>query len=93
MITSRIHTALPCLAMGTPVIFVDAALERNTERARVQEFLKYFNRVSIDEHHKIRMNFDMPEKLSLLKNPHPCWRERVGEAAEVCRRFVEHIEK
>ena len=35
VLTSRIHAALPCLAFGTPVIFVDGALDQPSERARL----------------------------------------------------------
>ena len=48
VITSRIHVALPCIAMGTPVIFVDSDLAKKSERARIEEFLPLFNRASID---------------------------------------------
>lgn len=40
VITSRIHCALPCLAFGTPVIFVDGALNCHNERARLDGIIE-----------------------------------------------------
>ncbi|PIP87352.1 hypothetical protein COW81_00735 [Candidatus Campbellbacteria bacterium CG22_combo_CG10-13_8_21_14_all_36_13] len=38
VITSRLHCALPCVAFGTPVIF----LSRNIENVRFKEYMEYF---------------------------------------------------
>ena len=43
VITSRIHCALPCTAFGTKVIFIDGALETNTDMTRLQGIDKFLN--------------------------------------------------
>lgn len=48
VITSRIHCALPCLAFGTPVIFVNCGLEKVTESARLKGLLEFFHVISFD---------------------------------------------
>lgn len=48
VVTSRIHCALPCLAFGTPVIFVDGALEDKSERARLDGIAELFNTLTWD---------------------------------------------
>ena len=48
VITSRIHCALPCLAFGTPVIFVNCGLEKETESARLKGLLEFFHVISFD---------------------------------------------
>lgn len=46
VITSRIHCALPCLALGTPVLFINGDLDQLTDTTRfkgVTEYLNVFN--------------------------------------------------
>lgn len=47
VITSRIHCALPCIAFGTPVIFIDGALEEATDTTRLRGITEYMNSYSI----------------------------------------------
>lgn len=47
VITSRIHCALPCLAMGTPVIFVNG-FDNFVDSCRFDGILELFNRIDID---------------------------------------------
>lgn len=45
--TSRLHVALPCLAFGTPVIFV--ADENELENSRIVDYIKYMNVLTHDD--------------------------------------------
>lgn len=47
VITSRIHCALPCLAMGTPVIFVNG-FDSFVDSCRFDGILDLFNRIDIN---------------------------------------------
>lgn len=47
VITSRIHCALPCLAMGTPVIYVNG-FDNFFDTCRFDGLLELFNRIDID---------------------------------------------
>lgn len=47
VITSRIHCALPCLALGTPVIFVNG-FDSFVDSCRFDGILELFNRIDID---------------------------------------------
>ncbi|MEQ1161670.1 polysaccharide pyruvyl transferase family protein [Acinetobacter calcoaceticus] len=47
VITSRIHCALPCLAMGTPVIYVNG-FDDFADTCRFDGILDLFNRVDVD---------------------------------------------
>ncbi|MBL4744941.1 MAG: polysaccharide pyruvyl transferase family protein [Flavobacteriaceae bacterium] len=60
VITSRIHAALPCLAMGTPVIFIMGGLNNSSDLSRLDGIVQHFNMVNLDP------NLD----LSTLKNLH-----------------------
>lgn len=43
IITSRIHAALPALALGTPVIFIDLGFDSNNFRNRFEGIIDLFN--------------------------------------------------
>ncbi|QHI27676.1 polysaccharide pyruvyl transferase family protein [Acinetobacter haemolyticus] len=47
VITSRIHCALPCLAMGTPVIYING-FDSFVDTCRFEGILNLFNRVDVD---------------------------------------------
>lgn len=47
VITSRIHCALPCLALGTPVVFINSFYDESN-KSRLDGILELFNRVDVD---------------------------------------------
>ncbi len=49
VITSRIHAALPCLGMGTPVLFVQNGYDRKFGKERFEGLLDFFH--VVDEDH------------------------------------------
>ncbi|MCL5244781.1 polysaccharide pyruvyl transferase family protein [Cellulophaga sp. 20_2_10] len=71
VITSRIHCALPCLAMGTPVIFVNG-FDSFVDSCRFDGILELFNRIDIDSKTgSYTANFDLPGKVTkdtMVKN-------------------------
>ncbi|MFA0284339.1 polysaccharide pyruvyl transferase family protein [Vibrio sp. 10N.222.55.F12] len=59
VITSRIHCALPCLAMGTPVLFLNA-FDNEIDTCRFDGLLEFFNVVNIDS----KLNISAPNGIS-----------------------------
>ena len=41
VVTSRLHTLLPCLAMGTPVVFVDQFENRESDQCRLEGLIDH----------------------------------------------------
>ncbi|WP_438436190.1 polysaccharide pyruvyl transferase family protein [Klebsiella pneumoniae] len=72
VVTSRIHTALPCLAMGTPVIFVNGGFKTKVDKCRFDGLFDFFNRIDIDNEGNSSINFSFEgNKIgmnSVLKN-------------------------
>jgi hypothetical protein len=81
VVTSRLHCALPCLAMGTPVIFIDGYLS-SKDRNRFVGLSKLLNTVSICGQ-TISKNFDL-ESLS-NKDNHKVYVEKLKKK---CKEFV-----
>lgn len=64
VITSRIHCALPCLAMGTPVIFVNG-FETFVDSCRFEGIVDLFNRIDINtKTGEWTANFELNGKIS-----------------------------
>ncbi|WP_031428726.1 polysaccharide pyruvyl transferase family protein [Flavimarina sp. Hel_I_48] len=63
VITSRIHAALPCLAMGTPVIFMNA-FNSFVDTCRFDGILELFNRVDVADDGSWTTNFDLKGKIN-----------------------------
>ncbi|MBO7721305.1 MAG: polysaccharide pyruvyl transferase family protein [Kiritimatiellae bacterium] len=57
-VTSRIHCALPCVAMGVPVVFVDAG-DKNLGEGRFDGVLDLFN-VAVARRDRLEPHFDLP---------------------------------
>lgn len=91
VVTSRLHCALPCLAFGTPVIFVDCGFSREYDKCRLEGIKDLFNTICIDDEGKVTSNFLLPgEKISgstRIKNPE-LFREYVAPMRDTCRKFV-----
>ena len=49
IITSRIHAALPALAMGLKVIFINEGLSHKNHKTRTADVNKFFTTVSLEE--------------------------------------------
>lgn len=65
VVTSRIHCALPCLAMGTPVLFIDCDLKQD----RLEGLKDLFNTITI-KGNEISSNFDFTDKIdNEIENP------------------------
>lgn len=58
VVTSRIHTALPCLAMGAPVIFVNGGFKNKVDNCRFDGLFDFFNRIDVDNNAESTINFD-----------------------------------
>ncbi|SFW65304.1 Polysaccharide pyruvyl transferase [Sinomicrobium oceani] len=72
VVTSRIHCALPCLAMGTPVVFLNGGFGGNNNRfnSRFEGLIDFFNRIDIDDNtNVISRNFDLKGKIGLDNLP------------------------
>lgn len=70
VITSRIHCALPCLAMGTPVIFLNA-FNTFVDTCRFDGIIELFNRIDVADDGSFKANFDllgMVTKDTMVKN-------------------------
>ncbi|OEK08464.1 hypothetical protein A8C32_03165 [Flavivirga aquatica] len=65
VITSRIHCALPCLALGTPVIFING-FDSFVDSCRFDGILELFNRIDVNhETGEYTSNFNLDGQIDL----------------------------
>lgn len=92
VITSRIHCALPCLALGTPVIFING-FETFVDSCRFDGILNLFNRIDVDENTGILSNnFDLVGKItekSVYTNP-DTYEDLANKMKKVCSSFTKN---
>lgn len=90
VITSRIHCALPCLALGTPVIFING-FTSFVDSCRFDGILDLFNRIDIDSKTgEFKANFPLAGKIrSDTEVVNPSRYRPIAEAMKAtCRDFV-----
>ena len=90
VITSRIHCALPCLAMGTPVIFING-FESYDDSCRFDGILELFNRVDVNTYTgAFSSNFGLEGKITKdtkVKN-NPDYVKLADSLRQKCREFT-----
>jgi hypothetical protein len=91
VITSRIHCALPCLALGTPVIFLNYGLDFEVSSCRLEGILELFNVINIDDKGNMEANFELPngkiDEHFTLQNPDR-YKKLADALKEKCRGFI-----
>lgn len=89
VITSRIHCALPCLAIGTPVIFING-FDSIIDICRFQGIINLFNTVDVDRRGNYKANFELPGRIDLnTKVRNPTGGKVVAEhLREKCKAFI-----
>jgi hypothetical protein len=93
VVTSRIHCAIPCLAFGTPVIFLHFGFKNEFDTCRLKGVTDLFNTIFIDEHENISSNFVLNGKIGsqpALVNP-ALFRKFVPVLRDACNSFVNGI--
>lgn len=93
VVTSRLHCALPCLAFGTPVIFVDYGFKNEYDTCRLNGVTKLFNTIHIDSKENISANFNMNGRITsatAVVNP-DTFKVHANALRERCRNFINEV--
>ena len=91
VVTSKIHTALPCLAMGVPVIFVNGGLYEPANIGRLSGLVELMNQIHIDRKHNITTSFNgkLPITPDIkIQNP-DSYRKYATELIKQCQSFID----
>lgn len=93
VVTSRLHCAIPCLAFGTPVIFIDCGFDEKYDTCRLEGVTELFNTILIDANNKITANFNLSGKIDDTFNlPNPdSFRQYLPVLDAACHSFVKRV--
>lgn len=94
VITSRIHCALPCLGLDTPVIFTTPKDPIEFSACRFGGLKNLFNVIEYDKG-ILKPQFKLKEKLSLENFPKnkTTWQPLANDLIKRCKNFFDMIEK
>lgn len=90
VVTSKIHTALPCLAIGVPVVFVNGGLYETANIYRLSGLVDMMNQIIIGRDRSISTNFDIKLPLTedaIIENP-KLHLKYAQDLIDRCRDFV-----
>lgn len=100
VITSRIHCALPCLALGTPVVFIaGGGLFEKSEMSRLKGTIEHLNIISTD---KIDLDDSISNELNILNADSIDWDKVTNPTSylkyadklkETCIEFIDSVSK
>ena len=89
VITSRIHCALPCLGLETPVIYLEKGNDIEESKCRLGGLSELFNVVKVDDG-VLTPQFDISLPITTSNQPSnkDTWRGLANELKRRCREFV-----
>ena len=90
VVTSKLHTALPCLAMGTPVIFINGGLYEYANIGRLSGLIDLLNVIDVDRNHNVTPRFDIKLPLTVDSefSNSSSYKEFADKLTVQCRQFV-----
>lgn len=95
VVTSRIHCALPCLAIGTPVIYIHDENQDKNSTCRLGGLMDFFN-VMYMEAEKFHYDFKTPfqDKISITNIPinKTNWKPYAEKLIKCCKDFFSKYE-
>lgn len=89
VLTSRIHCALPCLGLSTPVVFLSKIKDTDESRCRMEGLEELFNTVNISEGH-LSATFDVTLPITATNCPpnKDSWKPLARALDERCTEFI-----
>jgi len=93
VVTSRIHCALPCLAMGTPVIFVYGGFDSFSDQCRLEDPCRLFNTIYINgEKNTTNFDYESFRKTAQIHNKTD-YLEYIGLLNQQGKKFINNVEE
>lgn len=89
VVTSRIHCALPCLGLETPVVYLEKAQDAEVSSCRLGGLRDFFNRMKL-ENGRLIPDFDLPSPITMRNIPlnKDSWRPYAEALKRRCEAFV-----
>lgn len=89
VVTSRIHCALPCLGLETPVIYTEDTNQSEASACRLGGLKELFTTIKWDKNHLIN-EFHIKERISIENPPQnkATWKNHAIKLVQTCQNFM-----
>lgn len=89
VVTSRIHCALPCLGLKTPVIFISNSNDSEISKCRFGNLIDLFNVMECTPY-GLQPKFELKKAISVNNIPHnkDSWKEYAANLSSACENFM-----
>ena len=89
VVTSRIHCALPCLGLETPVIFTENATQSEASACRFGGLRDLFTIIKWEKN-KLEPDFNIKQKISINNPPEnkKLWKNYAESLINTCKEFI-----
>lgn len=92
VITSRIHCALPCLGLETPVVYIYDDKQDSTSSCRLKGLVELFNILHLTKENRLQPDFGISKERKLSKDFFPdnkeSWRPIADALIMKCKQFI-----
>lgn len=90
VVTSRIHCALPCLGLETPVIYIEDGNQTEASSCRLGGLRDLFT-IAQWKNNRLILKFDIKGKISIHNTPSnkTLWKQYANKLIERCIRFID----
>lgn len=87
VITSRIHCALPCIGLETPVIMLRNNDDENASSCRFKNLENMFNCIEFQKNNITKSEYKLPLNLNTIKNP-TNYKQYTYNLIKACKEFA-----
>lgn len=91
VVTSRIHCALPCLGLETPVIYTQNSHQSFASSCRLGGLKELFNIIDFDKNSfSVNFKFNRKNRISIANTPRnkDLWKEYANHLISTCKKFI-----
>lgn len=91
VVTSRIHCALPCLGLETPIIYTQNSHQSVASSCRLGGLKELFNIIDFDKNsYSVNFKFNRKDRISITNTPQNknLWKEYAHHLINTCKKFV-----
>ncbi len=94
VVTSRIHCALPCLGLGTPVIFLERGKTIEADSCRMEGVRDFFNIITVEKNHLFPLfSSELPITLNNWPQNKKNWKDYSERLFNTCSTFTGSLSK
>lgn len=93
VITSRIHCALPCLGLQTPVLYIENENQSEASKCRMNGLIELFNVIKFNKGKISSQDIELPIKVGYKYQNKDTWRNLANSLTIKCKTWINSSNK